>query len=59
MEKRGLEPVTTERWLVAVLDPQRVCEERHKFDPAGPSARPDVLPLAVHRQRQRTFRLHD
>ena len=33
--------------LYAELDPDRLCEERQRFDPAGHYHRPDVLSLTV------------
>ena len=53
-----VEPVVDEEKLIlAILNHQRVREERQNFDPAGHYARPDVLQLTVHRQRQSTLRL--
>jgi nitrilase len=40
-----------ERILVAELDPQRLYEERQRFDPAGHYNRPDVFRLRVHTRR--------
>ena len=39
--------------LVAELDPQRLYEERQRFDPAGHYHRPDVLSLRVRAPRSR------
>jgi len=48
-----LEPVTRqEGLLIAVLDHDRVLEERQNFDPAGHYARPDVTRLVLNRERQ-------
>lgn len=55
-----VEPVTgEERLIVSELDPARVLEERHNFDPAGHYARPDVLRLTVNRIRQTTADYED
>ena len=49
-----VEPVVgREELIVADLDHDRVLEERQNFDPAGHSARPDVLRLVVERGRRR------
>ena len=51
--------IDEEKLIVAILDHQRVREERHNFDPAGHYARPDVLQLTVNRRRQSTINLVD
>lgn len=55
-----VEPVTgIETIVYADLDPTRVREERHNFDPAGHYARPDVTRLTVNRERQSTAHFVD
>ncbi len=55
-----VEPVTgIETIVYADLDPVRVREERHNFDPAGHYARPDVTRLTINRERQNTTRFVD
>jgi nitrilase len=46
--------VDKEALMVAELEPRRVLEERQNFDPSGHYARPDVIQLTVHRDRQCT-----
>ncbi len=48
---------TTEGNLYAVLDFNRIYEERQNFDPAGHYSRPDVTQLRVNRTRQSTIKL--
>ena len=48
-----IEPFTEEEKIVtAVIDHQKVREERQNFDPSGHYARPDVLKLQVNQERQ-------
>jgi len=55
-----LEPATNAEGLrYADLDPARVREERHNFDPSGHYSRPDVTQLIVDRRRQTTVRFQD
>ena len=44
--------VDKEALMVARIEPIRVREERQNFDPSGHYARPDVIQLTVHRDRQ-------
>ena len=48
-----IEPIVDEEKLVtAVIDHQKVREERQNFDPSGHYSRPDVLKLHVNKDRQ-------
>ncbi len=48
-----IEPIVNEEKLVvAVIDHQKVREERQNFDPSGHYSRPDVLKLHVNKDRQ-------
>lgn len=47
-----VEPVTeTEGLVIAEIDPARVREERHNFDPTGHYSRPDVFDVRIDRRR--------
>ncbi|MFT6047011.1 MAG: nitrilase [Arenicella sp.] len=53
-----IEPqLETEGLFSAVIDLDRVREERQNFDPAGHYSRPDVTCLQVNRERQSTIKL--
>jgi nitrilase len=53
-----IEPLVGEEGLwLAVIDHNRVLQERQNFDPSGHYARPDVTRLVVNRQRQGTLKL--
>ena len=55
-----IEPqVGREGLYTAVIDHQRVREERQNFDPAGHYSRPDVTQLVVNRERQATIKIKD
>ncbi|MEO1624888.1 MAG: carbon-nitrogen hydrolase family protein [Bacteroidota bacterium] len=55
-----LPPIVKEEGLfTAVLDHQKVKEERQNFDPAGHYSRPDVTQLIVRRERQSTLRIEE
>lgn len=55
-----IEPqIGNEGLYTAVIDHQRVREERQNFDVAGHYSRPDVTQLTVNRQRQSTVKFVD
>ena len=55
-----IEPqIGREGLYTAVIDHQRVREERHNFDAAGHYSRPDVTQLTVNRERQSTIKIKD
>lgn len=55
-----IEPQIGEEGLyTAVIDHQRVREERQNFDAAGHYSRPDVTQLTVNRERQATIKIKD
>lgn len=45
--------------ITADLDPARVPEERHNFDPTGHYARPDVFDVRIDRRRRLAARFDD
>ena len=45
--------------VTAVVDMDRVREERQNFDPVGHYSRPDVTRLTVNRERQATAEFKD
>ncbi len=51
--------VGTETLVHAVLDLQKVYEERQNFDPVGHYSRPDVLQLRINRERQSSIEIKD
>ncbi|MEM6843602.1 MAG: carbon-nitrogen hydrolase family protein [Bacteroidota bacterium] len=55
-----LEPQVGEEGLyTAMLDYQKVREERQNFDPSGHYSRPDVTQLTVNRERQSVLKIKD
>ena len=55
-----LEPqADTEDIFVAMIDHDRVKEERHNFDPSGHYSRPDITRLVVNRIRQNIIEIKD
>ncbi len=53
-----LSPVLNKEGLItAILDVNRVFEERQNFDPSGHYSRPDVTQLLVNRERQSVLKL--
>lgn len=55
-----LEPITGKEGLfTAILDFNRVLEERQNFDVVGHYSRPDVTKLTINRKRQSTLEIED
>ncbi|MDB5151478.1 MAG: carbon-nitrogen hydrolase family protein [Mucilaginibacter sp.] len=48
-----------ETLIVSTIDHVRVMEERQNFDPSGHYSRPDIVQLAVNRERQTLVRFKD
>jgi nitrilase len=48
-----------ETLIVSTIDHVRVMEERQNFDPSGHYSRPDIVQLAVNRERQALVRFKD
>jgi nitrilase len=48
-----------ETLIVSTIDHVRVMEERQNFDPSGHYSRPDIVQLAVNRERQALVRFRD